>query len=100
MCGGFTFFHTRRSRGRLALGYFLWRDPMRSRRIFRWLDVEGHKLDVGLQAKQAMLAFGSGGWTGLGLGNSRAKSGFLPEHHTDFIFPIIGEELGLITTLA
>ena len=83
-----------------GLGWCLWRDPMRSRRILAWLDVEKHKLDVGLQGKQAMLAFGSGGWTGLGLGNSRAKLGFLPEHHTDFIFPIIGEELGLIATLA
>ena len=82
-----------------GLAYFLWKDPMRSKRIFAWLDVEKHKLDIGLQAKQAMLAFGSGGWTGLGLGNSRAKLGFLPEHHTDFIFPIIGEELGLVATL-
>ena len=46
-----------------------------------------------------MIAFGSGGWTGLGLGDSRQKLGFVPEHHTDFIFPIIGEELGLVTTL-
>jgi len=42
---------------------------------------------------------GSGGWTGLGLGNSRQKLGFLPFHNTDFILPIIGEELGLIATL-
>jgi cell division protein FtsW len=47
-----------------------------------------------------VLAFGSGGLNGLGLGNSRQKMFWLPEAHTDFIFPIIGEELGLVGTLA
>ena len=74
-------------------------DPMRMRRIFSWLDLEQHKEGVGYQAYQAMIALGSGGWTGLGLGNGRQKLGFVPEHHTDFIFSIIGEELGLIATL-
>jgi cell division protein FtsW len=74
-------------------------DPMRMRRIFSWLDLEQHKEGVGYQAYQAMIALGSGGWTGLGLGNGRQKLGFVPEHHTDFIFSIIGEELGLVTTL-
>ena len=74
-------------------------DPMRMRRIFSWLDLEEHKEGVGYQAYQAMIALGSGGWTGLGLGNGRQKLGFVPEHHTDFIFSIIGEELGLIATL-
>lgn len=74
-------------------------DPMRLRRIFSWLDLEEHKNGVGYQAYQAMIALGSGGWTGLGLGNGRQKLGFVPEHHTDFIFSIIGEELGLVATL-
>jgi cell division protein FtsW len=74
-------------------------DPMRMRRIFSWLYLEENKSGVGFQAYQAMLALGSGGWTGLGLGNGRQKLGFVPEHHTDFIFSIIGEELGLFATL-
>src|SRR6266436_1335389 len=82
-----------------GLGVSLARDPMRARRIFSWLDLEAHKSGVGYQAYQAMIALGAGGWMGLGLGNGRQKMGFVPENHTDFIFSIIGEELGLITTL-
>jgi cell division protein FtsW len=74
-------------------------DPMRMRRIFSWMDLEQTKNGVGYQAYQGMIALGSGGWTGLGLGNSRQKLDFLPEHNTDFIFSIIGEELGLVATL-
>ena len=85
--------------GATAFGYSLWHDPMRTKRIFAWLHADEHKMDVGYQANQAMLALGSGGWGGLGLGNSREKLGFLPEHNTDFIFSIIGEELGLVGTL-
>jgi cell division protein FtsW len=85
--------------GLAGLGISLWHDPMRVKRIFGWLYLEEHKSGVGYQAYQAMLALGAGGWTGLGLGNGRQKLGFVPEHHTDFIFSIIGEELGLIATL-
>jgi cell division protein FtsW len=83
----------------VGLGVFLARDPMRSKRIFSWLNLEESKDGVGFQAYQAMLALGSGGWFGLGLGNGRQKLGFIPEHHTDFILSIIGEELGLVATL-
>src|SRR5665213_3666740 len=83
-----------------GLAYSLLHDPMRLRRIMAWIHPEENKDGVGYQAYQAMLALGSGGWTGLGLGNGRQKLGFVPEHHTDFIFSIIGEELGVITTLA
>jgi cell division protein FtsW len=55
---------------------------------------------VGHQAVQSMYAFGSGGWHGLGLGMSRQKFFYLPAAHTDFIFAIIGEELGLIGSLS
>jgi len=82
-----------------GLAFSLWHDPMRARRIFSWLYLEENKSGVGYQAYQAMLALGAGGWFGLGLGNGRQKHGFVPEHHTDFIFSIIGEELGLVATL-
>jgi cell division protein FtsW len=82
-----------------GLAVSIWHDPMRMKRIFSWLDMEQNKEGVGYQAYQAMIALGSGGWTGLGLGNGRQKLGWVPEHHTDFIFSIIGEELGLLATL-
>jgi cell division protein FtsW len=85
--------------GAAGLAVSIWHDPMRMKRIFSWWDLEQHKEGAGYQAYQAMIALGSGGWTGLGLGNGRQKLGFVPEHHTDFIFSIIGEELGLIATL-
>ena len=86
--------------GLVALAAFLWHDPMRSGRIYSWLHIEETKLDKGLQAYQAMVALGSGGVVGKGLGDGRQKLGFVPEHHTDFIFSVIGEELGLIATIA
>jgi cell division protein FtsW len=85
--------------GVAGLALSILHDPMRMRRIFSWWDLEQHKDGVGYQAYQAMIALGSGGWTGLGLGNSLQKLGFVPEHQTDFIFAIIGEELGLVATL-
>lgn len=77
----------------------LWQDPERARRLLAFLDLEKYKQGAGYQVWQAILAFGSGGVSGLGLGNSRQKMFYLPEAHTDFIFPIIGEELGLVGTL-
>ena len=74
-------------------------NPERSRRLMAFLDLEKYKQGAGYQVWQAILAFGSGGFNGLGLGNSRQKMFYLPEAHTDFIFPIVGEELGLVGTL-
>jgi len=82
-----------------AVLIFIANDNMRSDRVHSWLHVEETKQDKGLQAYQAMVALGSGGIIGKGLGDGRQKLGFVPEHHTDFIFSIIGEELGLIATL-
>lgn len=83
----------------VALGAFLWNNPMRSERIYSWWHLEETKMGKGLQAYQARVALGSGGLTGVGLGDGRQKLGFVPEHHTDFIYSIVGEELGLVTTL-
>ena len=85
--------------GALALGLFIYHNPMRSERIYSWLHVEETRQGTGMQAYEAMVALGSGGLTGKGLGDGRQKLGWVPEHHTDFIFSIIGEELGLIATL-
>ena len=71
----------------------------RSERILAFLDLEKYKETSGLQQYQALIAFGSGGVDGLGLGNGRQKMLYLPFAHTDFIFPMIGEELGLRCTL-
>ncbi len=86
----------------LGLGLFavaVFNDPVRMKRIMAFLHPEQHQSDTGYQAYQAMLALGNGGATGLGLGNGRQKLGFVPEHHTDFIFSVIGEELGVVATL-
>ena len=82
-----------------AGGYLLSQNTVRLNRIMSWLDPEGTKQGVGYQAWQSLIALGSGGPTGLGLGNGRQKLGFVPEHQTDFIFSVIGEELGLIATM-
>ncbi|HEU0209379.1 MAG TPA: putative lipid II flippase FtsW [Candidatus Udaeobacter sp.] len=64
-------------------------------RLSAFLHPQDYKDDAGLQQMQALIAWGSGGMDGLGLGNGRQKMLYLPYAHTDFIFPIIGEELGL-----
>ncbi|HEY1661294.1 MAG TPA: putative lipid II flippase FtsW [Verrucomicrobiae bacterium] len=74
-------------------------DPMRMNRIFAWLHPQQHLNGAALQAQQAMIGLGSGGWLGVGLGNGLEKHGYLPEIQTDFIFANIGEELGLVATL-
>ena len=67
----------------------------RNGRLLAFLHPEQYKLTAGLQQMQALIAWGSGGIDGLGLGNGRQKMSYLPYAHTDFIFPIVGEELGL-----
>jgi cell division protein FtsW len=70
--------------------------PYRVARIRGWLWPEQYPLDEGFQLLQSLYALGSGGWFGLGLGSSRGKWNFIPNPETDFIFAIIGEEVGLV----
>jgi cell division protein FtsW len=81
-------------------------NPLRLNRVLGWWGLivdpanPANKDGVNYQAWEAMVAMGAGGTTGLGLGNGRQKFGFVPEHHTDFIYSILGEELGMIATVA
>ncbi len=81
-----------------AFSILVYFDPVRIRRVTSFLDVEANANDSAYQLWQGMLAFGVGGLEGVGLGMGRQQMYFLPEAHTDFIFPVIGEELGLIAT--
>ncbi len=80
-------------------GYYVMHDVVRRSRIDAWLDLEGHKLDKGMQQWRALLALGNGGPWGVGLGNGIEKFNSLTFAHIDFIYPVIGEELGLPATL-
>ena len=69
-------------------------------RLTAYLDAEADPLGNGFQTLQALIAFGNGGISGLGLGASRAKFFYVPESHTDGVFAILGEELGIVATSA
>ncbi|MDE3064090.1 MAG: cell division protein FtsW [Acidobacteriota bacterium] len=79
-------------------GYMLYR-PYSARRFFAFLHPNLDPLGNGYQLLQSKIGLGAGGLTGLGLGHSREKWGLLPNPHTDFIFSIVGEELGFIGTM-
>ena len=81
----------------LPLFYFI--HGYQWRRIVVWLDPWKYASNDGYQITNAEIAFGSGGLFGVGLGRSMQKYGFLPENHTDMIFAIVGEELGLLGAL-
>jgi cell division protein FtsW len=78
----------------------IWLEPYRRDRIFSFLDPWQDPQGAGFQSVQAMLALGSGGFFGVGLGESVQKVYYLPEASTDMIFAIIGEELGLFGAFA
>src|SRR5438477_86056 len=69
-------------------------------RLLTFLNPEADPRGKGFQAMQSLIAVGTGGLRGLGIGNGRQKLFFLPEPHTDFIFSIVGEELGFVGCLA
>ncbi|GAB5562801.1 MAG: stage V sporulation protein E [Synoicihabitans sp.] len=75
-------------------------NPNRLHRLTAFLDVEGNKLGGTYQLYQSLAAFAVGGVDGAGIGQGRQQINFLPEAHTDFIFAVMGEELGLPFTLA
>ena len=74
-------------------------NPNRLHRFTSFLDVEGNKQHGTYQLYQSMAAFASGGVKGAGLGQGRQQLGYTPEAHNDFIFSVVGEELGLPVTL-
>ncbi len=82
----------------MATALALWA-PYRRARVLAFLDPWADYENTGYQNIQSLVGIASGGITGIGLGESRAKWGSLPEAHTDFIFAIIGEELGLLGAL-
>ncbi len=74
----------------------IWAEPYRRARVFSFLDPWSDAEGSGFQIVQAMIGIGSGGVTGAGLGEGVGKISYLPEAHTDMIFAVIGEELGLV----
>ena len=80
----------------LPVIYRLAMEPYRLRRITSFLDPWKDAQGSGFQLIQSFISLGSGGLTGLGLGESRQKLAYLPAKHTDFIFCLVGEELGLV----
>lgn len=81
------------------LSMLVQQDAHRMTRITAFWNLEEHKEDAGWQQWLALEAFGNGGPEGLGLGNGIVKQMNFPEHHTDFIFPVIGEELGVFASM-
>ena len=79
-----------------ALVAYAWSAPYRRARILSFLNPESDPLGAGYQALQSLIAVGTGGVTGLGLGHGKQKLFFLPYPYTDFIYAIVGEELGLV----
>lgn len=88
------------SAGMLLGALLVYAAPYRRDRIFAFLDPWGQSADGAYQVVQSMIAIGSGGIFGAGLGSSVQKVNFLPEAHTDMIFAVIGEELGLVGSIA
>ncbi|MGI8427594.1 MAG: putative lipid II flippase FtsW [Actinomycetota bacterium] len=85
--------------GGLCIAGLALSEGYRRARLFSFFDPWADPLNSGYHIIQGQIAFGSGGWFGLGLGASRQKWSYVPNAHTDFIYAILGEELGLMGTL-
>lgn len=86
--------------GGLALGaFYAWSEPYRRERLLSFTDPFAKMSDEGYQLAQSLIAFGSGGLFGMGLGQGRQKYAYLPYPESDFIFAIVGEDFGLFGCL-
>ncbi|VBB05268.1 cell cycle protein ftsw/roda [Lucifera butyrica] len=83
-----------------AVVYFIFAAAYRAERIMAWIDPWSHQQDSGYQTVQSLLAIGSGGFFGAGLGMGASKFHYLPEAHTDFAFAVLCQEMGFIGALA
>jgi cell division protein FtsW len=83
-----------------AFAYVMFTAPYRVRRLVAFLDPWSDPQNAGFQVVQSLIAFGSGQFWGRGLGEGRQKLFYLPEAHTDFVFSVIGEEIGFLGALA
>ncbi len=84
--------------GALAFALAVMHNPVRMRRVLAFMDPAAHAETEAYQLLSALYAFVIAGWGGVGLGQSLQKRFYLPESHTDFIFAIIGEELGVLAS--
>ena len=86
--------------GGLILGaYYAWSEEYRRERLLSFMDPFAKMSDEGYQLSQSLIAFGSGGLFGMGLGQGRQKYAYLPYPESDFIFAIVGEDFGLLGCL-
>lgn len=87
--------------GGLVLGaYYAWSEEYRRERLLSFMNPFAKMSDEGYQLSQSLIAFGSGGLFGMGLGQGRQKYAYLPYPESDFIFAIVGEDFGLVGCLA
>lgn len=87
--------------GGLIVGaYYAWSEPYRRERLLSFMDPFAKMNDEGYQLSQSLIAFGSGGLFGMGLGKGRQKYAYLPYPESDFIFAIVGEDFGLFGCIA
>jgi len=80
----------------IALAFAAFSEDYRIQRFTSFLDPWKDRFDSGFQLSQSLIAFGRGEWFGVGLGESIQKLGYLPEAHTDFVFAVLAEELGVV----